>query len=111
MPPPERHPGVEGRSGSGESASDTPAARHNLHLLKQQIGAAQTAVGGLTDRQRQVLHGLLEGESNKQIARELGISPRTVEIHRRCLLDRLEARTTADAIRIAVYAGLPVDEG
>ena len=102
---------MAGRSGSGESVCDTSGIRNNFHLLKQQIGAAQTAVGGLTGRQRQVLRGLLEGESNKQIARHLGISPRTVEIHRRCLLDRLEARTTADAIRIAVYAGLPVDDG
>lgn len=97
--------------GSGESACGSSTIGNNLQFLKQQVGAAQTAVGGLTGRQRQVLRGLLEGESNKQIARDLGISPRTVEIHRRCLLDRLEARTTADAIRIAVYAGLPIDDG
>jgi len=89
--------------------SDKSAIWNHFNLLKLQIRAARSAVGSLTSRQRQVLHGLLEGGSNKQIARDLGISPRTVEIHRRSLMERLEARTTADAIRIAVYAGLSVD--
>lgn len=91
------------------STGDASIHWHNLHVLKQQISAAERAVRALSVRQLQVLRGLLEGGSNKQIARDLGISPRTVETHRRCLMERLEARTVADAIRIAIYAGLAAD--
>ena len=50
--------------------------------LEQRVMEAKSAVARLTARQRQVLQGVLHGYSNKQIARDLGISPRTVEIHR-----------------------------
>lgn len=55
---------------------------------------------GLTRRERQVLDGLLAGGTNKTIAAQLGLSPRTVEAHRAHLMDRLDARSLADLIRI-----------
>lgn len=111
MPPPSKpYRTIAGWLSPGEM-SDASAMWDNFHLLKEQMGAAKRAVGNLTGRQRQVPWGVLEGGSNKQIARDLGISLRTVEIHRRCLMERLEVRTTADAIRIAVYAGLTVESG
>jgi len=61
-------------------------------------------VASLSPRCRDVLEGLLAGQSNKAIAHNLGISPRTVEIHRAHLMRKLEARHVADAIRIAFEA-------
>jgi two-component system response regulator FixJ len=53
-----------------------------------------------------VLDGLVVGSHNKTIAADLGISVRTVEVHRARMLERLGARRLADAIRIAVLASL-----
>lgn len=55
----------------------------------------------LTGREREVMGYLLEGAANKVIAIELGISPRTVELHRARVLAKMEARTLTDLLRIA----------
>jgi len=70
--------------------------------------AAQAAqrVAGLSRRKRQVLDGLVAGRPNKVIAYDLGISVRTVEVHRARMLERLGTRHTAEAIRLAVMATL-----
>lgn len=60
----------------------------------------------LTDRERDVLNGLVGGLPNKTIAYDLGISPRTVEIHRANLMQKLEVRSLAEALRLAFQAGL-----
>jgi DNA-binding NarL/FixJ family response regulator len=60
----------------------------------------------LTVRQRQVLRLMARGLLNKQIAFELSISDKTVKMHRAALLDAVGARSSADAIRLAVEAGL-----
>jgi two-component system response regulator FixJ len=60
----------------------------------------------LTPRERDVLAGLTKGLPNKTIAYDLGISPRTVEIHRANLMDKLEVRSLSEALRIAFAAGL-----
>jgi DNA-binding CsgD family transcriptional regulator len=65
---------------------------------------AALRVASLTPRCRDVLEGLLAGQSNKAIAHNLGISPRTVEIHRARLMRKLGARHVVDAIRIAFEA-------
>jgi PAS domain S-box-containing protein len=67
---------------------------------------ARSLVEGLTTRQRQVLHEMTLGYRNKQIAPRLGINEKTVKMHRAALLARLGAPTSADAIRIAVEAGI-----
>ena len=67
---------------------------------------ATSQVDGLTRRQRQVLQEMTFGYRNKQIAIRLGISEKTVKMHRAALLTKLEAATSADAVRIAVEAGL-----
>lgn len=59
----------------------------------------------LTLRERDVLNGLLRGLPNKTIAGELGISPRTVEIHRANVMTKLEVRSLSEALRIAIAAG------
>ena len=65
---------------------------------------AQSQISRLTKREREVLEGVSDGRSNRLIARDLEISPRTVEIHRANMLNKLEARGTSDAIRIAFEA-------
>jgi len=58
----------------------------------------------LTPRERQVLELISNGQSNKEAGRELGISPRTIEVHRARVMEKLGARNTADLMRI-VLAG------
>lgn len=67
---------------------------------------AAALVAALSGRQRQVLQGVLRGQQNKVIAYELNLSIRTVEAYRAQLLQRLGCRGTADAVRIAIAAGL-----
>jgi hypothetical protein len=67
---------------------------------------AARKVERLAPRQRQVLALVADGLLNKQIAHRLGIAEKTVKMHRAIMLDRLGAATSADAIRIAVEAGL-----
>ena len=57
-------------------------------------------------RERQVLEGLLAGGTNKVIGRELGISPRTVELHRASVMDRLGVSTLPEAVLLAAAAGV-----
>ena len=58
----------------------------------------------LTPREREVLELITNGQSNKEAGRELGISPRTIEVHRARVMEKLGARNTADLMRI-VLAG------
>lgn len=60
----------------------------------------------LTPRQREILQLVAEGHSTKGIARRLGLSPRTVENHRRQIMDRLEIRDLAGLVRYAISIGL-----
>jgi two-component system response regulator FixJ len=68
--------------------------------------AAEARLAALTPRERMVLRGLVLGRPNKVIAHELGISPRTVEAHRAAVMDKLDARSLAEAVRLAMAAGL-----
>lgn len=67
---------------------------------------AATRVEALPHRQRQVLELMARGLLNKQIAWELKIAEKTVKMHRALLLERLGVTTSAEAIRVAVEAGL-----
>lgn len=58
----------------------------------------------LTKRERQVLELLVEGNQNKVIAAKLDISPRTVELHRARVMEKLEAKSLSDVVRIALAA-------
>lgn len=65
---------------------------------------AAARIAQLSPREREVLDLLMAGKSNKVIARDLGLSPRTVEIHRARLMTRLGVGSLAEAVRIAVRA-------
>ena len=67
---------------------------------------AGARIARLTSRERAVLTGLLEGGTNKTIAHDLGISPRTVEAHRAQVMKRLNATTYTDLLHLAMLAGL-----
>lgn len=67
---------------------------------------AQVRLQALTPRERDVLEGLVRGHPNKTIAYDLDISPRTVEIHRANLMNKLEVASLSEALRIAFAAGL-----
>jgi two-component system, LuxR family, response regulator FixJ len=67
---------------------------------------AAARVGSLSGRELQMLQALLNGHSNKQIAGLVGISIRTVEMHRASLMRKLQARSLADAVILASAAGM-----
>lgn len=71
---------------------------------RERAKAAAVRLQVLTPRERDVLDGLAEGLPNKTIAYDLGISPRTVEIHRANLMSKLEVRSLSDALRLAFAA-------
>ena len=67
--------------------------------------AAHDRVTALSRRQREVLLQMAAGRLNKQIAHELGLSERTVKMHRAAVFTALGVKTSADAIRLAIEAG------
>jgi two-component system response regulator FixJ len=68
-------------------------------------------LGTLSERERQVLDGLVSGNPNKTIAYDLGISPRTVEVYRANLMTKMNAKTLSHLVRMALLAGLSTAEG
>jgi len=68
-----------------------------------------TPTSSLTERESEVLLCIAWGLSSRESGDALGISPRTVEIHRLNLLRKLDARNAADAVRIAINLGINLD--
>lgn len=66
----------------------------------------ESRIAALSNRERDVLIGLVAGRANKQIAYDLGISPRTVEIYRANLMDKMQAGSLSDLVRMALIAGI-----
>ena len=83
--------------GSQMAIDDSGASRHEQ---------ARALVDALSRRQRQILEALAKGRLNKQIAYELDLTERTIKMHRAAMLRALGVRTVAEAIRIAIEAGL-----
>ena len=69
------------------------------------LPASVTGAKLLTPREREVLTQVIEGASNKEAGRHLGISPRTIEVHRARIMDKLGAKNAADLVRIALGQG------
>jgi two-component system response regulator FixJ len=63
-------------------------------------------LAALSKRERDVLGGLVAGRANKQIAFDLGISPRTVEIYRANLMNKMQAGSLSDLVRMALIVGI-----
>jgi DNA-binding NarL/FixJ family response regulator len=91
----------------GESFFSPPIASRLGAVLRGASGEPSADVlGQLTARERQVLVGVAQGHTNREIAQQLGISHRTVETHRESLMRKLEVRTVAGLTRLALEAGL-----
>lgn len=89
------------------AAIDEAAERYERRIAEVAARAlARRRIERLSDRQRQILARIVEGQPNKAIAFELGLSVRTIEAYRAELLARLGVRSTAEAVRLALAADL-----
>ena len=71
-----------------------------------EIEEIKNRIGALSTREREVLDGLIAGHPNKVIAQDLDISPRTVEIYRANLMNKMKTNSLADLVRSALVAGI-----
>lgn len=73
---------------------------------EQEKAAARAVTRTLSERENEVLFSLVQGNSSKEIAAALGLSTRTVEVYRKRVVAKLEAKSSTDAVRIAMQAGI-----
>lgn len=85
-----------------ESVRNASDESHRRQLAEAELADLRARFGGLSDRQRQVLDLAVAGLSNKEIAARLGISFRTVEIHRAWMMERTGARNLAELVRMDI---------
>jgi RNA polymerase sigma factor (sigma-70 family) len=88
------------------AAVEEAFARERERLsARERTSRAETSVASLTVREREVLELLVLGLHNKEVARKLGISPRTVEIHKARVLEKTGARNVAELVRLCGHRG------
>lgn len=90
---------IEGAIRQAEPAAKTEAVAQDI--------AARVAT--LSPRERQVMDGLIAGLSNKLIARDYDISPRTIEVYRANVMTKMQANSLSELVRLAMRAGLLKD--
>jgi len=78
---------------------------------KAELADIHDKLAALSNRERQVLEGLVAGKANKVIAFDLGISPRTVEIYRANLMTKMAANSLSDLVRMAMTVGILTGPG
>jgi len=71
--------------------------------IAQEIAAR---IASLSPRERQVMEGLVAGLSNKMIARDYNISPRTIEVYRANVMTKMQAGSLSELVRLALQAGV-----
>ncbi|MCB1461852.1 MAG: response regulator [Nitratireductor sp.] len=79
---------------------------NSSHAGNDASGAVRARIDLLTERERQVLIGLVKGLPNKSIAFDLEISPRTVEVHRAHLMAKMQAKNLPELVRMALSANI-----
>jgi PAS domain S-box-containing protein len=99
----DEHGELEYFLGSQSEVAEAPVDTAGLERRE----AIRRLLAAMSPRQREVLAAMIAGQRNKQIAHQLGISLRTVKMHRSAALKALGVTTSADAIRSAVEAGWP----
>ncbi len=87
-----------------DAVSSAAREADSFRAQRARAAEARQRISRLSTREREVLDRLAEGCSNKAIARELEISPRTVEIHRMKMMGKLGARHAAEAVRLRIEA-------
>ena len=101
-----------GRSNGSPSSSSTVTIAQVERVLGMSVSAGRERYARLTERERQVAGMMAGGKRNRQIAEELAISPKTLDIHRANAMHKLEAETTArlanlvNLLRLADLAGV-----
>jgi two-component system response regulator FixJ len=87
------------------------ALRQQVNDVQNETVAAELAarIETLSPRERQVMDGLVAGLSNKLIAREYGISPRTIEVYRANVMTKMQAGSVSELVRQAIRGGLVKD--
>jgi|SRR6516225_147211 two-component system response regulator FixJ len=88
---------------SVRSALNALEKDHKRELERAEI---ERRLAALSHRERDVLEGLVAGQANKQIAFQLGISPRTIEIYRANLMTKMQAASLSELVRMAIIAGV-----
>jgi two-component system response regulator FixJ len=84
------------------------ALDRGFEVLEQKVGREQRAdelIAALTPRERDAFDGLIHGQTSKEVARRLGLSPRTAEMHRSRMMKKLSCDRSADVLAIAAAAG------
>jgi two-component system response regulator FixJ len=88
---------------SVRSALDRLDVDHRRQVERSEV---EGRLAMLSNRERDVLEGLVSGKANKQIAYDLGISPRTIEVYRANLMAKMQAASLSDLVRMALLAGI-----
>lgn len=85
-----------------------PGKHRQMHRTIERRQATRLRVASLTERERQVLELIVSGKPNKAMAQHLGLSRRTVEVHRSHLMHKLEATSVAELVRIALQIDVSI---
>ncbi len=88
------------------SAVSRAAEQHQSTAAAEQV---RQRLDTLSERERQVLGGVVAGQANKTIAFDLGISPRTVEVYRAGLMAKMQARSLAELVRMVMDSGVSLE--
>ena len=91
---------------AGDTYLSPPVSRQVVESYMQRVGGAVTPAEPLTPRQREVLQFIAEGKSTKEVAYQLKLSVKTVETHRRQIMERLNVHDIPGLVRYAIKAGL-----
>lgn len=92
--------------GAIKAALGGAAQRHQGDAVTADIASR---IASLSPRERQVMEGLVAGLSNKLIARDYDISPRTIEVYRANVMTKMQASSISDLVRFAIRGGLLTD--
>ena len=92
-----------------QSVSDALAAGERTQGRAAEAKEARDLLSLLTPREREILDQLVKGHANKVVAHQLGISPRTVEIHRASIMEKLNARNLSNVVRTALAASWEIN--
>ena len=89
---------------------ETALSQADTGLKNEEVTAdLASRVASLTPRERQVMQGLVAGQSNKVIAKDYDISPRTVEVYRANVMTKMQAGNLSELVRFAIRAGILKD--